>query len=165
MGPKILGSLFAVFGTLCWVFGAYSYVSTRDFAAHAIAVEGTVIELQMQRSSQGITYMPVVTYLDAAGKQHTLYSYTSSNPPAFFVDQKVKVVYRPDDPEFPLHAKIQSAGQLWGIGIFMAVFGSIFFIGGMVVLLVSWKGVQIPFGKSWTVSKEIAFGKKQDGAS
>ena len=162
MGPKILGGLFAVIGAACWIFGIYSYIATRDFAAHAVAVEGTVIELQVQRSSQGITYMPVVDYVDAAGKRHTLYSSVSSNPPAFLVDQKVRVLYRPDDPEFPLHAKIEGTSQLWGVAIFMGVFGSIFFLVGGVVLLLAWKGMGLSFGKQWTYSKEITFGKKQD---
>ena len=162
MGPKVVGGLFALIGAACWIFGAYSYVETRDFAAHAVAVEGTVVELQVQRSSRGITYLPVVEYLDTAGKQHTLYSSTSSNPPAFFVDQKVKVLYRPDDPEFPLHAKIEGTTQLFGVAIFMGVFGSIFFLVGALVLLLAWKGMALTSGTSWTYSKEITFGKKQD---
>ncbi|HEY3645291.1 MAG TPA: DUF3592 domain-containing protein [Gammaproteobacteria bacterium] len=162
MGPKLVGWVFAVIGALCWVFGVYTYTSMRDFAAHAIAVEGTVVELQVQRSSHGITYMPVVEYLDTAGGRHTLYSSTASNPPAFFVAQKVRVLYRPDDPEFPLHARIQSTGQLWGGVIFLGVFGSIFLIIGMAVLLLSWKGREIFYGASWTFSKDIPFGGKRD---
>lgn len=161
MGPKLVGWVFAVIGVLCWVFGAYVYSATRDFAAHAVAVEGTVVELQVQRSSHGITYMPVVRYRDAAGEEHTLYSSMASNPPAFLVDQKVKVLYRPDDPEFPLHARIESTGQLWGGTLFLGLFGSIFFIVGMIVLLLAWKGRELFMGRSWTYSKDITFGGKQ----
>jgi hypothetical protein len=157
----MVGWVFAVIGVMCWVSGVYVYRSTQEFAAHAIAVEGTVVDLQVQRSSRGITFMPVVTYRDAVGKEHTLYSSMTSNPPAFFVGQKVKVLYRPGDSELPFHARIESAGQLWGGAMFLGLFGSIFFIVGAIVLLLSWKGRELFIGKGWIYGKDITFGGKQ----
>ena len=91
---RIMGAMFAIVGI---GVGCYSIA----FAIGADEVQGTVTN--MVRGS------PVVDY-EVNGKQFTFQSSVSSTPPAYFVGEKVRVLYRPDNPA---SAQINSFTDQW----------------------------------------------------
>lgn len=124
--------VFMVIGLLFLVGAVWAWSSASTFIAHAESAEGTVIELVDVRDSDGgYTYAPRVHFETAKGREIEFTSNHSSNPPSFHEDQRVRVLY---DPQEPYEAKIDSFGQLWAPAVFLAVFGAIFFgIGGGIV--------------------------------
>jgi hypothetical protein len=114
--------LFFAIGAMSLALSAYFFYATQQFLARAVEVPGQVVKLV----GRGTTYAPVVDYVDLHGQKRTLYSNQGSSPPSFFQGQEVTVLYDPEDPEFPLTAKVSSFGQLWGASLFALVFGAAF---------------------------------------
>lgn len=102
----------------------------------AIAVEGTVVNNQ----EKGAAMRPVVEFTDHKGVKRLHYSAISSDPPRFFIGEKVDILYDPLDPKYPVNAKIDSTMTIWGIAIFLSGFGSFFiFISTIVWYLKTYK--------------------------
>ena len=110
------------------------YKNTRTFLAGASKAEGTVVDLVQSRSSDSITYKPVVRFIDQDGRTSEFVSTTGSNPPSYSKGQKVEVLYRPTAPE---DAKINSFFSLWFGALILGGMGGAFFLIGLGISLVS----------------------------
>ena len=102
--------------------GIFSYISTKDFMQNAMAVDGVVINSPDTNASM----RPIVEFTDHTGVKRLHYSSFRSDPPRFFKGEKVKILYDPNDPKYPVNAKIDSTFNVWGIAIFMSGMGSFF---------------------------------------
>ena len=91
---RIIGGCFLVFALIPASIGVWLYLRTNDFLSAATSVEGVVVEL----SGNGSTFHSVFEYADATGTVHRGKSSWSSNPPAHSVGEKIRVLYRTDDP-------------------------------------------------------------------
>jgi hypothetical protein len=88
----------AIFGGLCLMFAAW--LSARRLRAHffgAIAL-GTVVGHEAREEDDSISYLPVVTYIDAAGKQHRFTSVAGGSARVPARGTTVTVRYLPSDP-------------------------------------------------------------------
>jgi len=116
-------------GALLW------YTSTRTFLAKAAQAQGTVIELEPVRSSDGTTYRPLVRFNDERGQSIQISSSVSSNPPSFAKGESVRVYYDRDDPRV---AKLDGYFQLWGGPTIIAALGSVFLLVGGGIIVAGW---------------------------
>lgn len=145
MNYKTITAIFLFAGACFALGGIYLYVRTDNFTKRAISVEGEVIALERAVGSK--SYFPVVRYKDHLHRERTLYSSAGSSPPGYFVGEKVNVLLDPNDPRYPLSAKIDSFFQVWGASWFLIGFGGFFIFISLVVRYVMSKGGIIYLGK------------------
>ncbi|MCM8533074.1 MAG: DUF3592 domain-containing protein [Lentisphaeraceae bacterium] len=93
-------ALLILFTSILELVGAcYFYFSTKNFLAEAVTTEGVVIELVRKSSSDGNdTYAPVFKFKDEKNQEHIIQSSSSSSPPAYSVNEDVKIYYSENDP-------------------------------------------------------------------
>ena len=72
-----------VVGIALLVASVFLLLNTRDFLSEAVITEGTVLELVESRSSDSITYRPLVQFQNESGQVVNSASSTSSNPPSY----------------------------------------------------------------------------------
>ncbi|WP_445383026.1 DUF3592 domain-containing protein [Robiginitalea sp. IMCC43444] len=133
------GLLLIIFsvGVLLLAIGSYCYSTTHTFVEKAISVDGIVVGLQKKDG----TSRPLVEYSDHNGFTRTHYSKTGTNPPAYFVGEKVKILYDPDDSQYHLNSRIDSTPGLWGLTIFLLALGSVFiFVSALVCYIIQIHG-------------------------
>lgn len=119
--------MIAVVAALLW------FANTLTFVRSAVSVPGKVVELQRTKCQNAICYTPRVLFSEAVGgRQVEFVSSMSSNPPAFHVDEQVKVLYSPGRPE---SAIIQGFFSIWGGVILLFGFSMVFAIVGACILL------------------------------
>jgi hypothetical protein len=84
------------------------------FVHHAATAEGVVTRLDRTEvlQDQPAAYTPVFVFRDAEGREHTVRSGASSNPPGYAVGDRVRVLF---DPHHPESASIDSFWPLWGL--------------------------------------------------
>jgi len=82
-------------------------------------------------SDNSIMYKPLVQFTDNKGTLIEFSSSTSSNPPSYSVNEKVKVIYNPKSPN---KAKIKSFFSLWGGATILGLIGLVFFIIGSSII-------------------------------
>jgi len=103
-------------------FGIKEIYQAGNFAVKAERTEGTIIHMR-----KGLTkYVPRVRFQTKNGQIIEFYSGNGSNPPMYEVNDKVKVLYNSD---FPQYAVINSFIELWlgpviytGLGLFFVLF-------------------------------------------
>ncbi len=91
----VLGFLIGV-GLIAWSGSIIQ--DSRNFLATASTTTGVVTDLRLSSSSRSTTYYPVVRYT-AEGAAHTIIGRGGSNPPAYSIGEKVKVIYPPGEPQ------------------------------------------------------------------
>lgn len=92
-----------------------------SFASEAARTTGTVIAF---RPCGKGTKSPVVKFTPTGSAPITFHSSSCSNPPAFYVGEEVKVLYRPDAPDQT--PRIQTFFQLWSSILWLVALGVIF---------------------------------------
>ncbi len=113
--------------------GAYFlYANTQDFLKSALTADGTVIELVRSRSTDSVTYRPVVEFKTRDGSTIEFVSSSGSNPPSYSKGEVVNVYYQEFSPE---QAKISGFFSLWGGSVILGGIGSAFFLFGFVIML------------------------------
>jgi len=110
----------------------FSMQSTRDFVASALPATGEVIDFFESRSSESLTYRPVVEFVTAQGQSVQFTSPSGSSPPAYSRGESVEVLYDPDRPEI---AQINSFFSLWGVPIIFVSIGVILFVLGLAMIV------------------------------
>jgi hypothetical protein len=122
-----------VVGIALLVASAFLLLNTRDFLSEAVITEGTVLELVESRSSDSITYRPVVQFTNESGQLVSFTSSTSSNPPSYSPGQQVEVLYQPGERNSP---RINSFFSLWGAEAILAGIGVVFLLAGVILMFV-----------------------------
>jgi hypothetical protein len=129
---SIIKYLFTVIG-VCALLGALLlYINTHNFISDALTVNGTVIDLIRSRSSESITYRPVIEFETRSGKRVEFISSSGSNPPSYSQGESVEVLYQASSPE---EAKVKAFFSLWGGSVVLSILGSVFFIFGFSMIL------------------------------
>lgn len=132
---------------LCLLLGtAWTVWSTKTWLAHAVEVQGKVIEMVRMRDSDNTGYLfaPVVRFQTLTGDTIEFESGLRTNPPAYRTGQTVSVLYDPDEPR---SAAIRGVFSLWFMSIILGFIGSIFTIVGTAMVLMSGWAAQF-FGQS-----------------
>lgn len=128
----IVKYIFTLIGIGMLVGAALIYRNTSSFLAGASKAEGTVVELVRSRSSNSITYQPVVQFAGQSGQTIEFVSSISSNPPEYRIGQKIPVLYDPADPQ---DARITGFFSLWGGSAILGGMGGVFFLIGAGIIL------------------------------
>lgn len=139
---KKMCKVLIVTGLAIVIAGAYQYTRIAEFVDRAVEVDGVVVEMESNRDN---SMRPVVEWVDHIGETRTHYSNVWSSPPKFFVGERVTVLYDPNDPKYPVKAKINTTMQIFGVAIFLMIFGAAFCLIASVTWYVASKGGVIYF--------------------
>ena len=129
---SIVKFLFTLIGLGLCAGAVFLYDDTRSFLAEAQQTEGTVIDLQVSRSSDSYTYRPVVRFTTPGGEAMEFVSSVGSNPPSYDRGETVDILYLPNSPR---DARIGDFFSLWGAPLILGVLGSVFFLTGFGIIL------------------------------
>lgn len=125
-----IGLPFMLFGLVFAGIGGWFYWSDRELANSGTHTQGTVVDLQSSRNSDGdMTYKPVVEFSDRNGTRFQFVERIASSPPSFSRGEKVDLIYDPEDPE---NAMIDSFTTRY---LFPLVFGG---FGLLAALIGGW---------------------------
>lgn len=105
--PRWIARLFLLLGFAFLAVSAGIGHRTYGFLQTALVADGTVVALEQRRSG---TYAPAFEFADAHGVRHRVYSETGSNPPAYEVGERVRVLYPAADPR---SARLEGFLELW----------------------------------------------------
>jgi len=128
----VMKYLFMVSGVLLLLGAAMSYHNTSAFLASAVQARGVVIDLEEQHGEDGITYRPVVTFLDENKRLVRFTSRLGSSSAAYTPGQTIPILYLPNQPE---DARIDRFFEHWGMVVIMLVLGIPFFLVGALLAL------------------------------
>lgn len=134
---SIIKYTFTVVGLGLLVGAYYLFASTQEFVKNASTSDGTVVEVVRSRSSDSVTYRPVVEFKIKDGSIIEFTSSTGSNPPSYSKGEIVEVLYLESHPE---EAAINGFFSLWGGSVIVAGLGAVFFLVGSMILL--WGGLK-----------------------
>ena len=129
----IIKYVFMLLGIGMLAGSLFLYDETRSFLSEAASTEGRVVNFLQSYSDHGVTYAPVVHFVNRNNKIIVFVSSTAANPPAYAKGEKVEVLYFPAKPQ---DARINSFFSLWGGSVILGVMGAIFFLIGAGVTLV-----------------------------
>lgn len=113
-----IAKIFAGIGLFFLCTTLFLWVNDQKKLKPWIKVEGTIIDLVGQD-----TYAPVFEFKAKNGDIFNVKSNTSSNPPSFEINEKVEVIY---DPQNPNKAKINTFFQLYLIEFILGIIAIIF---------------------------------------
>lgn len=123
-------------GLFCLVIGAafcaaavFSWMRTRRFVEESVPAFGEVVELR-EHHDEGVTYAPVVRFTGPGGRVVEFTESVSSNPPAHRVGERVKILYRPEDPT---RARVASTLSLYLLALIFALIGGLVSIIGLLL--------------------------------
>ena len=131
----ILPSIFLACGIGLLIGGLIAAARTRAFLQKAIETAGEVIALEEEpamEAGESCTYRPVVAFLLESQHKVQFKSMVHSNPPAYQVGEKVRVLYEKMRPQ---EARIKSFTSLWLLAMILVGLGSIFTILGVGLLM------------------------------
>lgn len=124
--------IFALIGAGMLVGAFFLFTGTQDFLKTAKTTQGTVVDLISSRSSDSVTYAPLIEFNTTDNSRIEFVSSNSSSPPSYSRGESVEVLYQESSPE---SAKINSFFSLWLGTIIVGVLGLIFFLIGMSIII------------------------------
>ncbi len=130
--------------------GLVNYRNTMDLLDVAIVIDGEVIEVLKIRQADGPTYKPVIRYSDHHGTEREYVPGFATNPPAYFVGEKVQLLYDPKDPKYPLNIRIHDGFGLWFTAVGLSGFGGFFILVAGLMWFLYMKGGEYPVRKKPT---------------
>jgi hypothetical protein len=93
---------------------------------------GVVIDDVTRGYGYQINYSPKIEFTTDSGTQLTFIASVASQRKSYRIDDKVKVLYSPDDPE---KADLKSFSNLWLFPVFLGMFALVFLGGGLFVFI------------------------------
>ena len=126
---RLVFSIFFVVGLGLLIGSYFTYRHTRRFLETAIPVPGVVVENVYRESSSSSnhgpswSYYPHVHFQTTDGHDIDFVSNTGSSPPSYSVNERVTVLYDPQQPE---KASLNSFGSLWASTIILVSLGVAF---------------------------------------
>lgn len=137
----VLGGVFLLVGIVFLGLAAKGFREARRFVRGAVRAEAKVIRLAQERNEDQTLfgpeerrwfYYPVFSFIDSAGREHTVRSSAGQSPPGCAVGDTVSILYPPEAPE---QARLDRAFSLWGWPWGAAVFGVFWCAAGLAVLV------------------------------
>jgi hypothetical protein len=124
----ILSGLFISMGATLLVLAGWMLAKKRAFVRDSVTAPGDVVALVNIWDGQEVSHFPKVLFRTESGREVTFQSETGNNPPARRVGEKVRVRYRPDQPQ---SAEIDSFFSLWGAALLFGLLGGAFTLVGL----------------------------------
>lgn len=132
---RIIGIVFILGSFIPLGIGAYCYKSTSNFLKTAVSTEGTVLEMNERKSSDGsIHYYPVYSFVDVYGTEHKIYCKSGHYPPRYEIGDPISILYNPQSPE---EIKYDSFVSLWMGALIAGILGFFPFSFGVLVFFVA----------------------------
>lgn len=130
---RIIGGFVALLIGLGMLWGTWALSqSTLKFKAEALATEGTVVDFDVERTTEDgkskTMYSPIVEYTIEDGQTLTFTGSSSSSSPSYDRGEKVKVLYSKVTPE---RARLDGFMDNWFGPLILGFFG-------VIVTLVGW---------------------------
>ena len=152
---SILKYIFTIVGLGMLIAAYFIFSNTQVFLNDSLKTEGIVVDLVRSRSSDSVTYRPVVEFKTNGGSIIEFMSSSGSNPPSYSMGEMVEVLYREN---FPEKAKINSFFSIWGVPTIIGGIGFVFFLVGFSILLIGvFKGKKIEYLKKSGVPIKAKF--------
>lgn len=118
-------AIFLLVGIGLGGWGAYSAIENYNYKQTAHSIQGSVVELESRRSSEGGTvYYPVVRWYAPNGSFHEFTGNFGTSPSAYAVGEEVEVLY---DPADYTTARLGGTFGLWGASAVLIFMGAVFF--------------------------------------
>ena len=136
---RLIFGIFTVLGVVFLIIGAATYLHTRRFLDTAVAAEGVVLENlgRMDNSSNNYGssryYYPRIRFRTADGQDISFVSSSGSNPPSYSINETVKILYDPGQPD---RAMVHSFVGLWLLPTIFGGIGAVFASIGLVAIVV-----------------------------
>lgn len=129
---KVIGVVFSLIGLGSLIGLPFAVKSTTRFLAAAQTAEGEVTDVVSERDSDGdLVQYPIVTFTSRDGEQVQFKGSTSTS--SSNVGTKVTVKFVPGDEQ---NAKIDGFLDVWGLVLFLSVFGIGFGgLGGLALVM------------------------------
>lgn len=102
--------------------GAAWLMTKHRLVARALRAQGRVIGYEEKRDSDGSTFAPIFTFVDANGKKHTLTRGWSTDLKAHRVGEPVEILYLREQPE---KARIHSLSDIYGLPVILSATGAV----------------------------------------
>ena len=129
MRALVVAIVFGLVGAVASVFGAYSYVSTKDWIARSAKAEAVVTEnIAVRDDKNKVAYAPVYKFATADGKEIVAQSSSSSNPASYAVGERLTVLY---DPAIPTSVSADSFLDLWLLPTILLGIGAPLLLGSI----------------------------------
>lgn len=108
---------------------AFTWLRARRFVAASDATFGVVVGLREHRG-KAVTYAPVISFDGPDGRPVVFTESTASSPPAYAVGDRVKILYRRDDP---CRARVNSVSHLYLSSLVFGALGASVFLAGVLI--------------------------------
>jgi hypothetical protein len=128
---NILSGLFVGIGTTLLVLAGWMAAKKRAFVRGSVTAPGAVVALVNVWDGTEISHFPKILFRTPEGRDVTFQSEMGSNPPSRRVGEKVRVRYRPDQPQ---SAEIDTFFSLWGAALLFGLLGGVFALVGIGIL-------------------------------
>ena len=151
----IVKYLFTLVGFAMLAGAFFVYNSTSSFLKQAATAEGIVVELLVSRTSDSISYRPLVEFTAQNGQVIEFAPSAGSNPARYAEGEQVEVLYQTARPS---DAKINDFFSLWGVALILAGMGAVFFlVGAGIIVFIALKGRQDEMLKTSGVAIETQY--------
>jgi hypothetical protein len=128
---NILSGLFVGIGATMVVLAGWMLVKKLAFVRNSVTASGDVVALVNVWDGIEVSHFPKVLFKTPAGREVTFQSEMGSNPPARRVGEKVRVRYRPEQPQ---SAEIDTFFSLWGAALLFGLLGGVFTLVGLGIM-------------------------------
>lgn len=123
---------FIASGITVILIGCFLAYQQLRFINQSASSDGTIVELKayksQRRSTSSVSYCPIAQFTTVTGELIRFEGSICSYPPSFQAEQKVPILYNPNNPK---RAEISTFWQLW--------FNSVLVIGlGVLFTGISW---------------------------
>jgi hypothetical protein len=116
----------AAVGLLFVSVAVYFYWSTSNFLQSSAEAQGIVTDIVLR----GDHYYPGFEFSTPSSGDYTVHSSTGAHPTRFSVNERVTVVYEPNDPA---QARIKEFWSLWLFPVIFGVLGPAFILGAIIL--------------------------------
>jgi hypothetical protein len=116
----------AAVGLLLVSAAIYFYWSTSNFLQSSAEAQGIVTDIVLR----GNHYYPVFQFSTLDSGDYTVHSSTGAHPPRFSINERVTVVYEPNNPA---QARIKEFWSLWLFPVIFGVLGPAFILGAIIL--------------------------------
>ena len=112
---------FAFVGSLCLVLAAWLFARRLRVQFFGAVATGSILGYEIREADDSMFYLPVVTYIDATGKQYQFTSVAGGTTKTPATGTMVTIRYLPSNPR---HAYVAGFLPMWAAPLALSVLGA-----------------------------------------
>lgn len=130
-GTRVFAIVFRVIGLFFLVAGGVLTFLSYDFMNNALPATGSVVSVEVNYGDDdGVTYQPIIRYVDFEGRKQRGKTFMSSSNYDFEIGSKVNILYDVRDPEV---IRVDNWLATWGFGLLLLAASIVpFFIASII---------------------------------